>query len=415
MRSCSSLRAAIVICAPVFDAYPIVIMNWATSSRARSALLAALTISFGTAVWAQENAAPVVVSDAEVIVPVADRTVAARDAALRTALDAAVVRLAGERALSDFWTQPNAVLTSYQYRRAFDGNADTLKLQVKFDVAALRQALRDAGFSVWDARRPPVLLWVHAGSGWMDAVQAAREVPALMDRSQAWGFTLRFPQLDMGERQQVYATDIGAGSVARWMGANAAYGMPWALAVTLERAEAPQAASIAGEATVGEPAPTAEPVAYWTTQWTLADDRQILAQFELPPQPLDQATDAAWQRLNGLILEAEAFRRNTAPTQGWTLELVGLTDSRQYLQALAQLRDAEVPLRVTSLAPEMVQLAVEWKGTTTDLRRRALQWGWSEIALEPTPTAPPMYPGALQSYPAQPPEISRYRFSLPAP
>ncbi len=353
-----------------------------------------------------------VISDGEVVVPVADRTIAARDAALRAAMDASVVRLAGERALTDFWTQPNSVLSSYQYRREFDGQADVLKLRVKFDLAALRQALRNAGFSVWDAKRPPLLLWLQAGAGWMDSVQAAQEAPELVAKSQSWGYTLRFPQLDMAERQQVYASDIGYGSVARWMAANAAYGMPWALAVGLERAEAPQPAPDAMAGTTTEPGPA---VTYWKTSWTLADDRQILAQFELPPLPLDAATDAAWQRMNGVLLEAEVFRRNTAPTQGWTLEFVNLVDGSQYLQAMSQLREMDIPLRVRSLAPDTVSLAVEWKGTASDLRRRALQWGWSEVAIAPEPTPVAEYPGSLQTYATQPADTSRYRFVLPAP
>ncbi len=388
-------------------------MNWATFTRARLACALALTICCLPAVWAQETAAPVVVSDAEVIVPVADRSVASRDAALRTALDASVVRLAGERALGDFWVQPNSVLSSYQYRREFDGVADVLKLRVTFDVAALRQALRDSGFVVWDERRPPLLLWVQSGSGWMDSVQAARNVPELMATSQAWGFSLRFPQLDMAERQQVYASDIGYGNVSRWLSVNAAYGMPWALAVALEPASPPPPQPAAADAAAGEPAAPA--VSYWTTRWTLADDRQVLAQFELPPLPLAAATDQAWQRMNGVMLEAEDFRRKTAPTQGWTLEFVEVVTAAQYLQAMSQLKELDLPVRVSALTPDTVSLAVEWKGTASDLRRRARQWGWAEVAIPPDPTPLPPADGSLQTYGTQAAEVSRFRFALPMP
>lgn len=383
-------------------------MNWATPAHARLACALALTICCLPRAWAQQMPDPVVVSDAEVVVPVADRSVASRDAALRTALDASVARLAGERALTDFWVQPTTVLSSYQYRREFDGSADVLKLRVTFDVAALRQALRDSGFVAWDAQRPPLLLWAQAGSGWMDSVQAAREIPELMARSQAWGFNLRFPQLDMAERQQVYSSDIGYGSVSRWLAANAAYGMPWALAVALQPASAP---------TPAEPAAAAEApeVSYWTSRWTLADDRQILAQFELPAMPLAEATDAAWKRMNGVMLEAEEFRRKTAPTQGWTLEFVEVVSAEQYLQLLSQLRALDLPVRVRALTPDSVSLAVEWKGTASDLRRRARQWGWTEVAIPQDPAPVAAAGTGLQTYGTQPAEVSRFRFALPLP
>lgn len=320
-------------------------------------------------------------------IPVPDRGNEARAAALRTALDMSVLRLAGEQALLDFWAQPERLMSSYQYRRSFDGQQDVLELQVRFDERALRQALRDAGFAVWDGPRPPVLTWVDAGSGWLDVTTAAQQLPELVVGSQKWGYSLRFPQLDMAERNRVSVADIRFGKVDEWMAANAAYGPLWSVGLQLVPAPAP-----AGETTASVPSDdTAVAESYWRSMWTLVDDRQVVAQFELPAMTLAESVDLAWRRMTGMVLAAEVFRRNTAPTQAWTLVLDGITDSEQYLLAMQNLQGAKVPLSVIGLSPAQVSMRVEWRGDAGSLRRQAALWGWTEFQPpQPTPTVSPV-------------------------
>lgn len=359
---------------------------------------------------------------ADLIVPVADRSTVARDSALREALDQAVVKLAGERALTDFLARPADLLSSYQYQREYDGQRDVLKLRVRFDLPALRGALRNAGFSSWDDNHPPVLFWVHAGQGWLDAVEAGRQLPQSIAIAQEWGYQLRFPQLDMSERQRVYTSDIAAGSVGRWMQVSAAYAIPWSVALQLqpappeelqdEDAVPPGARSATFDAAVDE---DRVPEPRWYSIWTLADSRQVIAQFELPAMTMADAANAAWRHMNGLILEGEDFRRAAAPTQDWTVELLDIRESRQYLKAVADFRALDIPARVVSLQPGAVRLAVRWTGTAADLRRRAISWGWAELLPEPTPVPTSAYGTGLQSYGLADPEVTHFRFSLGAP
>lgn len=368
---------------------------------------------------------PAHASVAELAVPVADRSTAARDEALRTALDQVVVKLAGERALTDFFARPADLLSSYQYRREFDGRQDVLTLHVRFDLAALRAALRNAGYSSWENNQPSVLFWVHAGQGWLDAVEVGRQLPQTITVAQDWGFSLRFPQLDMAERQRVYTSDIVAGSVGRWMQVSSAYALPWALSLQLQPAPPlePRESDMNSSPDEREPMspepnradePEAIPEPRWYSIWTLADTRQIVAQFELPAMTLAEASEAAWRRMNGLILEGEEFRRASAPSQDWTIELENLENSRQYLQAVADFQALDIPIKVRKLTPRTVELAVHWKGTAADLRRTAIEWGWTELRPEPTPVPTNAYGAGLQSYGLEPPKTTHFRFSLGA-
>lgn len=340
-------------------------------------------------------------SPAELVrVPVADRSSEARDAALRTALDQAVVRLAGERGLREFWIAPGAVLTSYQYRRVFDGDtAENLALDVRFDVPALRQALTDAGLAVWDQQRPDVLIWLHAGADWLDAMAAAQQVPEVIEGSQGWGYRLRFPQLDLAERRQVSVNDLQAGFQQAWQDASAQYAMPLSLAVALQPAPLP------------EPEPTAEPSApQFSSHWWLVADNQLLAEFRLPPAPLAQAVDQAWTRLNGQILDYQLFLRQSVPTEVWTVQLQGVTQSSDYLRALHELRALDAQPEVRSVRPGELVLQIRWQGPIDKLHRLATQWGW-EFLPAPAPSPVQMDTG-LQSYGMQAAPSRRQSFRL---
>lgn len=339
-------------------------------------------------------------------VPVADRSSEARDAALRAALDQAVVRLAGERGLREFWIAPGAVLTSYQYRRVFDGQtAENLALDVRFDIPALRQALADAGLPVWDQQRPDVLLWLHANNDWLDAMGAAAQVPEVIEVSQGWGYRLRFPQLDLAERRRVSVNDLQAGFQRPWREASAQYAMPLSLAVALEPAPQPEPEQESESAAADRPTE-----AYYTSSWWLVADEQIVAEFDLPAAPLAQAMDQAWTRLNGQILEYQLFLRQSVPTEVWTVQLQGVTQASDYLQALHELRGLDAQPQVQSVRPGELVLQIRWQGAIEQLHRLATQWGWE---FQPAAPAPPRQTDTgLQSYGLQAAPSRRQIFRL---
>nr|MBV6629852.1 DUF2066 domain-containing protein [Oceanococcus sp. HetDA_MAG_MS8] len=349
-------------------------------------------------------------SPAELVqVAVADRSREARDAALRAALDQAVVRLAGERGLREFWIAPGAVLTSYQYRRVFDGQtAENLALDVRFDVPALRQALADAGLPVWNQARPDVLLWLHANNDWLDAMAAAERVPEVIEVSQGWGYGLRFPQLDLAERRQVSINDLQAGFQQPWIEANAQYAMPLSLAVALEPAS-PPAPSASMQPAEGAGPVEAQYTSYW---WLLAGD-QLLAEFGLAAAPLAQALDQAWSRMNGQILEYQLFLRQSTPTEVWTLRLEGVNQADDYLQALHELRALEAQPEVQAVRPGELVLQIRWQGEIEKLHRLATQWGWEYVP--PALAQPLQTQASLQSYGLQAAPSRQQRFRLVSP
>ena len=328
---------------------------------------------------------------AEVRVDVADRSSEARDAALRRALEQAVLRLAGERAKTDFWIAPDAVLVSYQYRRADAppgaANAEPLDLVVRFDLAALRRELGQAGFASWSGPRPKVLFWVHGPQGWVDALELGARYPALIEAAQAYGYTLQFPQLDIAERQAVQAEDVGYGAASRWLDASAPYGLSWQLLVTLRPAAGAESEDAARS---------------HASDWVLADGERVVEQFSLPAQPLDDAAQAAWGRLTGRVLEGDRVRRQLAADRAWQVELAGVQSDEDFLRALSLLERDDVGYRVLGAAPGRLLLALEWAGSARELERQARAWGWEEAR----PEAPPVRPVDLDGDFGAPPPAS---------
>lgn len=350
------------------------------------------------AVQAVEPAAPIVVA-------VEDQSTDAREVALRNALDRAVARLSGAGVAGNFWIAPQSVLTSYQYRRASDpASAAGLELLVQFDNQALARALRNAGHAVWEGPRPEVLAWIHGPEGWLDAVQTARDFPQLVATAQSWGYRLRFPQLDAAERGSVFPDDVQRGLNSRWLEASSAYALPWTLMILLNPAPAAPAAAADEQA--------AAPPPLWDSQWVLADERQALQQFALPPSSLKQAADAAWGRMTGLILEGESLRTASAGERAWTLELTDLRSADDYLSIRRRFLDMGLRCSLRSARPGSLSLQVEWRGDARALRRQAAAWGWRELPPEQAEPVNDMGDGGLQSFGLSAPEPDVYRFSV---
>ncbi|HET9679273.1 MAG TPA: DUF2066 domain-containing protein, partial [Gammaproteobacteria bacterium] len=181
-------------------------------------------------------------------VPVADQSAAARDEALRNALEVVLVRVTGNplvassSAAASLLDNAAHYAGSYHYEQRIPASVQTqaqvgelaaepepvLHLSASFDPAALERAVRQAGLPYW-GERPETLVWLAVEEGRQlvgDANTgiAAKAHDALLQAARARGITLIFPLLDTQDRQLVSYTDVWAGFNDRVLAASERYG-----------------------------------------------------------------------------------------------------------------------------------------------------------------------------------------------
>lgn len=144
-----------------------------------------------------------------------------RPEAFQRALRVVLVRVAGDGAVLS--SQPGvallgdaaALVQQYRYFTAPDSNPPELKLWVRFDGNAIRNALQRQGMSYWGTERPDTLLWlavedrgrryvVPAG----DDSDVYREI-GLAARQR--GVPVLFPLMDLEDQSQARFSDIWGG------------------------------------------------------------------------------------------------------------------------------------------------------------------------------------------------------------
>lgn len=182
------------------------------------ALLSTLMLAAGTA-----NAAEVTdLYKASVAVP--DRSVDARDQAVREGLGQVLVRVSGHSdvvgqesirsALQD--ASRYVVQFGYQSRETLspeDGvMVKTVYLNVKYDEAAINQFLRREGLPIWSSSRPNIVLWAAVGGSGGRQLVGGQDQPALQQllqqQAQRRGLPLILPKYDSEDLVLVRAGDI---------------------------------------------------------------------------------------------------------------------------------------------------------------------------------------------------------------
>lgn len=119
--------------------------------------------------------------------PVADTSDAQRDQAFDAALAQVLVKLSGDRSVAvrpgvaDALAQASTLVQQYQYRK--DAATGALRLEARFDPAAVRRLTGGLRLAVWPGPRPPVLAAIRGANGaLLDAAQAAPLVQAGVER-----------------------------------------------------------------------------------------------------------------------------------------------------------------------------------------------------------------------------------------
>lgn len=185
----------------------------------------------------------------EATVPVADRTTAARDAAVKQALTEVLIRLSGDAAAPTqaagkvILAEPNRYLQQYQYEdRAGDDAAGGLYFRAGFDAVALEAALQKRGVTLWGRERPSLLVWLAVDDGQRRYLLGAEDTDAVLAEVQAaarrQGLSLILPLLDLEDQAKVSFTDVHAVALERVLPASERYQSQAVLIGSFKRAGA---------------------------------------------------------------------------------------------------------------------------------------------------------------------------------
>lgn len=275
----------------------------------------------------------------EATVPVADRSEAARQQAVRAALAEVLVRLSGDPALpqqagsAPLLAEAGRYLQQYQYEGS--EGAGTLMLRAGFDAAALEAQLRRQGVTLWGRERPPLLVWLAVDDGQRRYLLGADDADPVLAELRAAArresLELVLPLLDLEDQSRVSFTGIWGGDLASAQQASQRYRAQAVLIGGLQR-------SADG----------------WKARWALRHAGRDSAWQSAGADPAGAFESGLRQANAGLVVRsaaAPASGATTGPTTGpapLTLvveEIYGLADYVRvdgHLRGLAPVRSAEL-------------------------------------------------------------------------
>ncbi len=265
-------------------------------------------------------------------VPVRNQSEAERNNGFSRALLKVLTNLSGERnpiarpGVADEVRNAKAYVASFDFRQdegVSTTGAPSFKtmLVVRFNPAKVTELVGKTGMASWPEPRPKPVLWlaIDDGSGprlvGLAQANAARPV---LDRAKARGYRLGLPSGNASE--QVMAGSIWRSDVAAVARASAAYDPPMQLVGKLYRA---------GTA--------------WRGDWIFVDKGKVLARSST------SNADARTAMAGGADIAADALirkyarpgkpipKQNSNEVSDFTIQLVGIGSSEDYLRAMAWL------------------------------------------------------------------------------
>lgn len=255
-------------------------------------------------------------------VPVDGRTDAERDQAVQRGLAVVIGRMTGvhddleAHDAGELLGEADRFLAGFRFVRIDEG----LALEVRFDGAALREALGEKEVAVWDARRPRILTWVavdERGTRRMVELGDADDDPVydlIADTAGLLHLPLMFPLMDLEDRARLGFREVWGGFERPMRTASQRYGSGPVLAVALR------------ESSTGG----------WRGRWNvLVGDERL--EHRVGPGPLDQVVEAGFHWTSSQL----ARRYAVVPGQhdGRTLEIgvIGIQDLAALQAVLAYL------------------------------------------------------------------------------
>lgn len=169
--------------------------------------------------WSLTAGAATVENLLRVVVPVENQSAELRDEAFREGLATVVVRLTGQSRVgtSGVVEELRENAAGYVQRFQYVNGASGPRLEITYYGEALRRALVESETPVWEANRPPVLVWMaierQGERILLGEDQGEKTRRRLSEAALTYGVPLLFPRLDARDRETVSSSDIWGGFV----------------------------------------------------------------------------------------------------------------------------------------------------------------------------------------------------------
>ena len=226
-------------------------------------------------------------------VAVSDQSDATQNAAIKQALRQVLIKASGTQDLLKHphivkeLSRATALIRLYTYEKI----DSQLYLVVNFDPEKVQNAIRTAGFPVWDKRRPDILLWLAIETARQDKQILTVETHAdlvkrIKEQAQKRGINVIMPVWDLADIQNVDVYDIWGGFMQQLLVASERYEISTLLSARIYRTPVEEG--------------QAEPPQTWQADWTLTDNGQLNAgqlQMAQAAQIVDGIVDALASQL----------------------------------------------------------------------------------------------------------------------
>ncbi|MEZ5541647.1 MAG: DUF2066 domain-containing protein [Pseudomonadota bacterium] len=164
---------------------------------------------------------------------VSDQSAGVRNSALQAALREVVVRVSGQRGVLDtepvqeLLKHPEQLVQQYRYFTEAQQTPPVLKLWVRFDGDAIREAVQQQGLAYWGGERPDTLIWLAVedrGRRYVVSADDDSDVHrALAAAARARGIPVVFPLMDLEDQAAVHFSVIWGGYFDKVVTASARY------------------------------------------------------------------------------------------------------------------------------------------------------------------------------------------------
>jgi len=237
--------------------------------------------------------------EAEVIDDLYDAKIAVNDQSQRTqnkafslALQQVLIKVRGNsdllsnQKITHAMTKVTPFIRSYSYEK----QAAQLYLVISFDPQRVENLIRNAGFPVWDKRRPDTLIWLAIKSSDGSARQIATTseyaeiYQQLSARAAQRGIRLMFPLWDLDDLQTLSVYDIWGGFSTQITKASERYAVPSVLSARIYLTD-----NQSSDATQNSVMSDEKSATKWSADWTMIEGGGLLAGQVQGDNPLDIA------------------------------------------------------------------------------------------------------------------------------
>jgi hypothetical protein len=229
--------------------------------------------------WQSVNAA--VIDDLyDAKIPVDNQSEKTQNNAFSLALKQVLVKVRGNNDLLTDQKIKRAITKATRFVRSYsyDKQESQLYLVINFDPQRVENVIRNAGFPVWDKRRPDTLIWLAIKSSDDSERKIARPIEyadiyqQMSLRAAQRGITLMFPVWDLDDIQSLGVYDIWGGFSAQISQASERYSVPSVLSarIYLSDKQSSDAAQSSAKA-------SAKSALQWSADWTMIEGGGLLA------------------------------------------------------------------------------------------------------------------------------------------